>query len=328
MNILPFGYIPEKQKPTLGLDESGNSVPFTQPQFSFAAPEMLRQLVSDIVAAAKLPGQAAQGKLTDAQMQQGAAKFGVDTTLAGLLNRLPANSFGAGGMSRGLSGPSGPYSPDVMKELAEGAHRGRNPAKLANAIVAGGEVPEAERDALKGAAIAVRGVVDKRAKTTLGTGYDRLQVGGDGGTWAMRDLKRKLEEQRVADKFTSAPMAQHWTADRRDKIAKWAKYDQESADKEARLATLEAITREARKRGWAVRHTSAGRDGRVTSRYINVPGMGEVRVSDHYIPSNAERDYKSIVGSGPRWSHEVIVDNWRGKTLDDFMNDISGNIED
>ena len=119
MNILPFGYIPEKQKPTLGLDESGNSVPFTQPQFSFAVPQILRQLVSDLIASAKLPGQAAQGKLTDAQMQRGAAKFGVDYTLAGLLGDRPPNSMGAGGVSKKIAGAP----PGVMTPQAEAAAR-------------------------------------------------------------------------------------------------------------------------------------------------------------------------------------------------------------
>ena len=123
MNILPFGYIPEKQKPTLGLDESGNSVPFTQPQFSFAVPQILRQLVSDLIASAKLPGQAAQGKLTDAQMQQGAAKFGVDVGLSGLGAPKPAGTLGTFGGKMARSANLGALA-DAVDMAARGADRG------------------------------------------------------------------------------------------------------------------------------------------------------------------------------------------------------------
>ncbi len=78
--------------------------------------------------------------------------------------------------------------------------------------------------------------------------------------------------------------------------------------REANAATLEAITRHAKKRGWGVRHTSAGKDGRASSRYVQVPGRGEVRVSDHSLPSTPQREAMRSE-RGPRWSGEVHVGN-------------------
>ena len=71
-------------------------------------------------------------------------------------------------------------------------------------------------------------------------------------------------------------------------------------------ATLEALVRDARKRGWIRRYTSkTKKTGRATSRYLHRDGQ-VVRISDHVIPMNEARAERYAQRGAPR-RRDVIV---------------------
>ena len=130
--------------------------------------------------------------------------------------------------------------------------------------------------------------------------------------------------------FLDAPIAGEWQSANRDRVIAAAPVDRLDAVDEARRATLETVTRAARKRGWQVGHTSVDRAGRASSRYIDVPDVGRVRLSDHDLPMTMEREYRQGIGGGPSWAGEIIVDesNW-SKPLDWWMKALqSGGIQE
>jgi hypothetical protein len=155
--------------------------------------------------------------------------------------------------------------------------------------------------------------------------------GGDVLTKAswQRDLRLKqIKEQRAkehaVDAVRRSPMFRSWRADFQDRVLALAELHGGAirwnpTDDEAAKATLEAICRAARKRGWEVCHTSQGRDGRSSSRYITIPGVGEARVSDHALPETAQRSHNRHQHK-PSWRGEVIVEgDWRDTRLDAWM---------
>jgi cold shock protein len=99
-----------------------------------------------------------------------------------------------------------------------------------------------------------------------------------------------------------AAMYPYWHATFRKKVL--AAPLGRSANREACLATLEAIARGARRSGWTVKHTSEF-NGRVSSRYIHIPHVGICRVSNHHLHPNQE--------SRKYWNGEVIISTteWR-----------------
>lgn len=119
----------------------------------------------------------------------------------------------------------------------------------------------------------------------------------------------RLETMRRARLYASAAARLGW---RKDFAAKVGAGD----EGEARLATVEAIARHARRQGWTVRHTSAS-DGRATSRYLRWGDL-EVRVSDHHLPETWER---SLRGGG--WSFEIVVDDWATATIEGYLAKLS-----
>jgi len=92
-------------------------------------------------------------------------------------------------------------------------------------------------------------------------------------------------------------------------------------NKKATDATIEAIERAAKKRGWKIAYRS-GRATKGGSRYIEVPGKGQVRVSDHELPDTPRR-YDIMQNRGYDWVNELIVGNeWKTKTIEDYLNEI------
>lgn len=117
-------------------------------------------------------------------------------------------------------------------------------------------------------------------------------------------LREERRRQADTDAYLALPIAAHWRSDRRAAVAK-ATFDQDWALDEAIAATLEAVTRLARKWGFERRHTSRS-SGQADSRYLVLPGVGEVRISDHEIPVYGERAFRYEQNGGPGWG-EVII---------------------
>jgi len=119
-----------------------------------------------------------------------------------------------------------------------------------------------------------------------------------------------------------SPMFDAWTKPNRERVLN-STYDSDTIDAEARLATVEAIAREAKKRGLEVYYTSKGQRGRAGSRYIELPDGGKVRVSDHELPDTAERQDKRDQGIG-NFADEIIVSDWEDSSVDDYLKRILG----
>jgi len=82
------------------------------------------------------------------------------------------------------------------------------------------------------------------------------------------------------------PIAAEWAKPFRERVAA-AKFHKRIKE-EATLATIEALTRKLRSRGWRRRHSSKRRrDGHADSRYYRPPHANvEVRISSHSHPGS------------------------------------------
>lgn len=214
---------------------------------------------------------------------------------------------------------AGGITPEAAKLLQLFAMQNRNPNKAANELVAAGKIDLASKDSVSAEIARIRALRASREKARAGS--DPLEM----AAWGR---KYTIERNQAIKPFANSPMAAEWNAARKEAILSRAPIDRFGAEAMARLATVEAITRQARKDGLTVRHTSTGRSGRVTSRYINVPGIGEVRVSDHALPETPQRQYGNDLRGGPRWDNEIITDDWRSTPLADYMKRLSGVTED
>lgn len=125
---------------------------------------------------------------------------------------------------------------------------------------------------------------------------------------AQDQRKRRLAQYKRLKRVRSAAMYRAWRKDFRERVEQVARGSDEEwkIGLEAERATMEAIVRAARRRGWQVRHTST-HNARASSRYIVVPGIGECRVSNHEIPETAERVWRASEGRRQRWNGEVII---------------------
>ena len=134
--------------------------------------------------------------------------------------------------------------------------------------------------------------------------------------WADNIAKR----QALKAEAEASPLFNAWTKPNRERVLN-ADYDRRSMNAEARRATVEAIAREAKKRGFEVYHTSESKDGRVSSRYINLPNNRKARVSDHDLPDTNQRQYNRDRGIGV-YDVEIIPDDWRTASLDEYFEEM------
>ena len=132
----------------------------------------------------------------------------------------------------------------------------------------------------------------------------------------------KADRSKAQKPIRQSPMFEAWTKPNRERVLN-STYDSATIDAEARLATVEAIAREAKKRGLEVYYTSKGQRGRAGSRYIELPDGGKVRVSDHELPDTAGRQYTRSQGIG-NFADEIIVSDWKTSSVDDYLNRILG----
>lgn len=213
------------------------------------------------------------------------------------------------------------FDANTMQQLAQGLRQGRNSKKLSNEIIKSGSVADQDRDALQSAAAAIKQKIIGRQLSRPGT--DVLSFG------VMDKLKNKLNKERTVESYMNVPISESWSKPNIESVRSSAVIDRGMADEAARRATVEAIVRELRKTGSKVVHTSkAGK--LASSRYLQTPSGRVVRISDHEIPQTAQRDYMSAVhGGASKYDVDLIVDDWRNKTLKDYLNEIHGtNLED
>ena len=191
----------------------------------------------------------------------------------------------------------------------------QNPEKFIKQLRREGLVPDSVTTA--DAAAEIRRIRELRNERYLATqDSDPLVV-----AQATRPLR--AEQMRQESAVMDAPIAESWASNRADEVRRWARLGPDGAayaDREARLATLEAIAREARKLGWNVGHTSTSKNGRVSSRYIDVPEVGRIRISDHELPMTDQRAFNRAQGRTGNWVGEIVVDDWQSMSLDDYMN--------
>lgn len=213
------------------------------------------------------------------------------------------------------------FNANTMQQLAEGLRRGRNSKKLSNEIIKSGEVDAQYSDALKSTAAAIKGKITSRQLASRGR--DALSFG------VMDKLKNKLNKERTVTNYMNVPISESWSKPNIENVRSYAGIDKGMADEAARRATVEAIVRELRKTGSKVVHTSKFKK-LASSRYLQTPSGRFVRISDHEIPQTAQRDYMSAVhGGASKYDVDLIVDDWRDKTLEDYLNEIHGtNFED
>lgn len=122
--------------------------------------------------------------------------------------------------------------------------------------------------------------------------------------WKLGQMRESRKRQAALASLLALPIATHWRSDRRAKVA--AACDPAHARSLAVSATLEAVTRMASiKWGFEHRHTSKS-SGAADSRYLVLAGVGEVRVSDHNIPTDGERAWRYEQSGGPRWGEITI----------------------
>lgn len=100
-----------------------------------------------------------------------------------------------------------------------------------------------------------------------------------------------------------------WNARFENEIREASKYSPEGWEVMGAVtrANMEAVPRQLKKLGWSMRHSSAGRGGRKSSRYITSPdGKYEVRLSDHHLPDTPQRA-DTIARGGHRWTDEIVL---------------------
>lgn len=205
--------------------------------------------------------------------------------------------------------------PEVMPRMASAlSGQGRNPDKLVNGYVQQGLISPEMRETAKQAANEIRGIQKERGAYDVAR-PDMLAFAEQMGRPSSERYARQLSDMKAAKEIEASPISSAWATDRAAKVRSLSRVDPVSADAEARLATAEALTREARRLGWEVRHTSKGNDGRATSRYIKAPDGTEWRISDHRLPY---RDDKPNRG----WANEIVVDDWRARGLSDYFDEM------
>lgn len=206
--------------------------------------------------------------------------------------------------------------PSLRKRLADATrYNDRNPRKLANEMVRAGTVPAELRDEIAGALTDIRATRQFRRENRP-LRVDPLQQNAI-------HRAEKAKALSSVKSFDSLPPSADWASNRAETVRSLAAAGRiDDAFDEATKATLEAITRKARAQGLTVRHTSTGRDGRVSSRYITLPDGREVRISDHHIPLTPEREFNRAISGNQPWSREIIVSARDGKTIGDYLREI------
>jgi len=256
-----------------------------------------------------------QGRYIDAVMQTGGAAGDV-AMAAGAL--FPPAFPAAAALSTLLKGPRAArlaLSPEITRAISRNTDR--NAKKVAKDLRQEGLLDVNDRDqseAFYAEFERIRGLQGER-KAAKPDRIDDLERNKNVRTSKATVLKAQKP-------IKESPMFDAWTKPNRERVLN-STYDSQTIDAEARLATVEAIAREAKKRGLEVYYTSKGQKGRAGSRYIELPDGGKVRLSDHELPDTAQRQYTRSQGIG-NFADEIIVDDWKTSSVDDYLQRILG----
>ncbi len=122
--------------------------------------------------------------------------------------------------------------------------------------------------------------------------------------------EKNAEKKRVKEFLEKYPIHKDWTKKNIVAVSEAARLDfRIKAHDAAGRASLEAVARELKKRGWALTYTSK-HNGRASSRYM-VNGQNQVRISDHELPLTDKRMHDQQNGHAGDWNAEHIVDERR-----------------
>jgi len=215
-------------------------------------------------------------------------------------------------------------SPEIIRKIASGYNS--NPKTLAKRLRKEGLLnveDKAQQDAFYAEFNRITDLQDKRrAAKNKDDRFGSFRKKRDQLNLRRKHEAKEQELKIVENSIEQSPMFDAWTKPNRERVLN-STYDSDTIDAEARLATVEAIAREAKKRGLEVYYTSKGQRGRSGSRYIELPDGGKVRISDHELPDTAQRQYTRSQGIG-NFADEIIVSDWETSSVDDYLERILG----
>lgn len=138
-----------------------------------------------------------------------------------------------------------------------------------------------------------------------------------------RQSEKKIYEK-YADGVASTASGKDFTSDEIEAIrGYYMSGDKRGALAEGRNAAVAAIERNLRAAGVEIEHVSESQEGKSKSLYVKVDGE-IVRVSDHELPETPERQANREAGRTGRWAREVIVSDWQGTSIAEYVNEIKG----
>ncbi len=130
--------------------------------------------------------------------------------------------------------------------------------------------------------------------------------------------------RRNAEAISQAAFGNEFTPDESEAIrGYYLSGDRHGAQAEGRNAAVNAIERRLRSDGVELEHVGESQAGKSKSLYVKI-GDDIVRVSDHELPTTAERQANHEAGRRGRWSREVIVSDWQRTSLSDYITQIRG----
>jgi hypothetical protein len=252
----------------------------------------------DFVNAIAYPGDVATGRrpVTEGGVTDMAANVVGGAGTAGLLSKGPG--AGAIGMNVFNKRPRGPH---LTKEMADTILSSNSKKRKRWS-------PDGEKKA------AYEDIRDLRAERYAS------RAGGDPLEIASFTRPRRLEHMKneMVAKATIDPL---WNKRFADDVHRDILFDGD-AQRSINRANMEAVPRLLKKEGWSVRHGSVGKSGRKSSRYMVSPdGTFEVRLSDHYLPETAQRQFNQAA-YGTRWNDEIVLQG--DESTSDVMDQVLG----
>lgn len=150
---------------------------------------------------------------------------------------------------------------------------------------------------------------------TVQQGRMAARGGGDPLENAAYTRGLRLEEMKLDSQLQASPAAAHWAPEDAARVRTYGRVGSTvDMDRAARGATLSAVEKHLRDNGMKISHASK-EGGRTSSLYVDVPGKGRVRISDHDLPMTAGR----ATQEGGGWVDEVVIGNGLGDDLPSIL---------
>lgn len=272
-----------------------------------AVPGALAGQIDDYYTAMTQTPQGAAGLVTpEGEVVEANPLLPMEYLLGGSIGAMRAgdNVLGAAGGS--LTSPE--KSRQLGKFISQNTYR--NPKKLAKEAKKLGLLDGVSDDDFYSELARIKELQGQRISSRQGG--DPLELAG-------QYRPKVAQKNKLKNDIRQSPMFESWTEKKRSLVLNSP--DRQMVNDQAMLATVDAISREAKKRGLKVYHTSKGKDGKASSRYIETPDGRRVRVSDHALPDTLERQHKRSVGVGVL-SNDIVVDDWRNTSIDEYLSQI------